>query len=103
MKLSHITALVLVGWALISPPMVDTGVGVQVDIGAPVSEWNIVGKGFATVRNCEQFRAQESRDRVRVCLNTTCTIMRDVPIPSPIAERRAVSRCTPDDDPRLAK
>jgi hypothetical protein len=102
-SLCHAPALALVGWALISPPMINTDVGGQVDIGAPVSEWNIVGEGFATVRDCEQFRVQEGQDRVRVCLNATCTTMRDLPIPSPIAQRRAASGCTPDDDPRLAK
>ena len=47
--LCHAPALALVGWALISPPMINTDVDGQVDIGAPVSEWNIVGEGSSDI------------------------------------------------------
>ncbi len=58
MKRRHATALALIGWALIFPPMAaDIGAGSQVDIGAPLNEWEVVRKGFATAHECEQFRA----------------------------------------------
>jgi hypothetical protein len=70
MKLRHAVALALVGWALIFPPMAaEMGTGTQVDIGAPLNEWEVVRKGFATVHDCEQFRAHGQIMDMRYCPN----------------------------------
>lgn len=90
MKLRHAVALALVGWALIFPPML----GDQVDIGAPVNEWDVMNKGFATVRACEQFRTHMVFWGV---VNDPRSVARWKVFP----QRRAASRCIPDDDPRL--
>jgi len=99
MKLHHAAALALVGWALIFPPLV----GDRVDIGAPVNEWEIMGKGFATVRDCEQ-----SRTRVGWYGYANLTDMSDPKTRAKeeadakaFFQRRTASRCVPDDDLRL--
>ena len=48
-------ALVLFGWALILPPML----GDRADIGAPVNEWDVLRKGFATAHDRDEFRAND--------------------------------------------
>ena len=83
MKFCHTAAFALVGWALIYPPMhvcdsprnatppsttshipieVDlmrNGVMcAEMDIAAPVTEWEVVKRGFATAHDCEEFRTQ---------------------------------------------
>jgi hypothetical protein len=93
MKPRHVAALALVGWALIFPPMAaDIGAGTKVDIGAPVNEWEVVRKGFATAHDCEEFLAH---GKIIAMANLTSRVM------SPTPEQRAAGRCMPDDDPRL--
>ena len=102
-KHHHAAALALVGWALIFPPMLAD----QVDIGAPVNEWTVGARGFATVAECEKYRAHAHYE---------CVGYVNLTAPSPTeqakmkaqaemkdcAQRRSeASRCTPDDDPRL--
>jgi hypothetical protein len=90
----HSMAAALVGWVLIFPPLV----GDRVDIGAPVNEWEVMGKGFATVRECEEFRAHvQGYANLTEVLNDPKKAAQVKAFP----ERRANSRCTPDDDPRL--
>jgi hypothetical protein len=93
----HAAAVALVGWALIFPPMAaDIGAGTKVDIGAPVNEWEVVRKGFATARDCEQFRAHgQITNFYQVGDPRTTALVLAAP------ERRAEGRCMPDDDPRL--
>jgi hypothetical protein len=87
-------AAVLVGWVLIFPPLV----GDRVDIGAPINEWQVMGRGFASARECEQFRAHINEYvNLTEVLNDPEKAARVKTFP----ERRANSRCTPDDDPRL--
>jgi len=95
--LLHAAALALVGWALIFPPMAaDLGSGTKVDIGAPINEWEIVRKGFATVRVCEQFRAHGKMiNFYQVGDPRTTALVQAAP------QRSAAGRCVPDDDPRL--
>jgi hypothetical protein len=90
MKLHHTAALALVGWALFFPPII----GDRVDIGAPVNEWDVMNKGFATVHDCEQFRAH-------MAFWGVVNDPRSVALGQVFPERRAASRCIPDDDPRL--
>ena len=52
-KHHHTVVTVLLGWTLILPPLVRN----QVDAGAPTSEWKVQRRGFATVHDCEEFRA----------------------------------------------
>jgi hypothetical protein len=92
MKPRHAAALALVGWALIFLPML----GDRVDIGAPVNEWDVMGKGFASVHACEQFRTHG-----RIMQYGNLTDPRSVALVKAFPQRRAASRCTPDDDPRL--
>ena len=104
MKPSHAAVLTLVGWALIFPPMI----GDQVDIGAPVKEWTVGARGFATVAECEKYRAHAHYQCVGY-VNLTQPYILDMRTKkeaqaemNACAERRsAASRCTPDDDSRL--
>jgi hypothetical protein len=128
-RLAHATALALVGWALIFPPihLYDCSHGggpsglfgcqVQMDIGAPVNEWRVAQRGFATHQACDEFRAQEEiilrysnlteADRRalerKLKLNRLMEAETDSGIPAEVslAEQRAAGRCMPDDDPRL--
>jgi hypothetical protein len=95
----HATALALVGWALIFPPMAaEMGAGSQVDIGAPLNEWEVLRKGFATAHECEQFRAHGQIDQY---VNLTERNPKVEALVKAFPQRRAAGRCTPDDDPRL--
>jgi hypothetical protein len=60
---------------------------------APVNEWDVMPKGFASAHDCEQFRAQ---GKIMENLNVPTDVA-----PMVFAQRRAASRCVPDDDPRL--
>ncbi len=60
MKPRHTTALALVGWYLMMPPLDERG---KVDKSAPVSQWTIL-QGFDTARNCEAARAEFLRTTV---------------------------------------
>jgi hypothetical protein len=98
--LRHAAALALVGWALISPP--PTGDGP--DLGAPVNEWLVIHRGFATVRQCEDYR-----DHVQIWFGYANLTERTYSPPKREVEKGSNSppqfhegwRCTPDDDPRL--
>jgi hypothetical protein len=99
MKLHHAAVLALVSWALIFPPMAaEMGAGTQVDIVAPLNEWEVVRKGFATAQACEEFRAH---GQIMGYANLT---ERNPNVEAPVKafpQRRAAGRCTPADDPRL--
>jgi len=71
----------------------DIAAGTWVDSGAPVNEWDVMRKAFASAHDCEQFRTQgKIIDNVNVPADMA---------PMVFAQRRAASRCVPDDDPRL--
>ena len=87
-------ALVLFGWALILPPML----GDRADIGAPVNEWDVLRKGFATAHDCDKFRAN---DQVIWQGSGSKPGVVNVYVPPVPPQQRAAARCVPDDDPRL--
>jgi hypothetical protein len=70
--------------------------GDQVDIGAPVNKWEVMGKGFATVHTCEQFRAHG-----RIIQYGNLADPGSVALLNASPQRSGASRCVPDDDPRL--
>jgi hypothetical protein len=96
MKLRHAAALPLMGWALIFPSMV----GDRVDSGAPVREWEVMGKSYPTIKDCE-------KDRPNVGwfgyanLSEAAGNSKEPGRMKAFPARRAASRCLPDDDPRL--
>jgi hypothetical protein len=65
------------------------------DIGAPISEWLVMRRGFATVHKCEQYR-----DRAEGWFGIANLSERRIVPEDPRAFRNQW-RCTPDDDPRL--
>lgn len=94
----HTAALALLGWALILPPMV----GDQVDLGAPVNDWTVGARGFATEHECEQYRPQCTFfGYVNLSDDSAKSQLRIQAEMSDFAQRRDASRCTPDDDPRI--
>jgi hypothetical protein len=90
MKPHHAAVLALVGWALICPPSVENGP----DIGAPITEWAVMRRGLAAVRECEQYR---DHGKISIGIATEDRlVIQNAPL-----EFRGQCRCTPDDDPRL--
>jgi hypothetical protein len=73
-------------------------VGDQVDIGAPVNEWDVIAKGFATVHDCEQYQANA---RAYGNLTEVLGNPKELALMKAFPQRRAGGRCTPDDDQRL--
>ena len=54
MKARHAAALALVGWYLMTPPLLETQVGVGLD--EPLSRWDIQ-RAFDTAAECEAARS----------------------------------------------
>ena len=61
MNLRHATALALVGWYLMAPPMRfmgptdDPGTKVKIDTDAPLSEWTTTDHKFASEQECQEW------------------------------------------------
>src|SRR5260370_40802216 len=100
MKPHHIAALALIGWALICPPPATeaTGRAWEFDIGAPITEWAVMRRGFATVRECEEYRYHGTISLGIANLTARRLVTQNAP-----REFRNQCRCTPDDDPRLKR
>ena len=96
----HAAALALVGWYFIMPPTRTSPKGiVNMDIKAPLSRWQIVGR-FDSTKDCN-----ESPDQLRKMQRET-----ENPNISPVENRNeegamnillAKSQCIASDDPRL--
>ena len=52
MSLHHAAALALVGWYLISPPVIDG----KVRPDLPINRWKVSEQEFADVRECNRYR-----------------------------------------------
>ena len=85
MRLRHVTALALVGWYLMAPPLVND----QSQPDAPISRWTII-KSFDSAMECEN-RASELRQSSHVTELPT----------GPVKLRIFSTKCIVSDDPRL--
>ncbi len=100
MTLRHAAALVLVGWYFIMPPARTSPKGiVNMNIKAPLSRWQIVGR-FDSIKDCNEY-SDELRKMTREAENPNIS-----PVEKRIEEGTmnillANSQCIATDDPRI--
>jgi hypothetical protein len=58
MNLHHATALALVGWYLLSPPIVMEGDTAKIDGSVPLSQWDRDDRVYETESACEEENAK---------------------------------------------
>jgi hypothetical protein len=56
-KLRHAAALALVGWCLLTPPVVSGGGTIYADRSVPLSKWEIQS-AYNTKQDCEKVKAE---------------------------------------------
>ena len=100
MNLRHAAALTLVGWYLLSPPIVMEGDKAKVNSSVPLSKWHIA-RVYETKSVCERMIAKD---------RATAEIQKDWnnPLGNVAAANKQYvwlknQRCIASDDPRLAK
>jgi hypothetical protein len=99
-NLRHATALALVGWYLMVPPLSDTGIDAQV----PMAQWNISGS-YDTASDCEASKNRMDdmlRDPTQVARIKAEALKEGKDWdPHRAIARSEASKCVATDDPRL--
>jgi hypothetical protein len=101
MKASHAAALALVGWYLISAPLVDN----RPDVNSPLSKWTIEHV-FDSARDCDAVRSawRERADRIAQATNQHKKLStEDGKITIGAFYEMSSCECIATDDPRLKR